>query len=265
MIHTLNITDIKKTKFNYLKSNNLLLKKPINFKKGLNIIIGENGSGKTTLIKMLTNYTFCWSGRTNLKLGIESKDSVHQLFNYQSSDFYSGIVVKNDYRLKVFKTIQNSDIKHHEQLNNIDFFERAFTKDNQSDGENQLYSISKTIKEMFSNSVATNFDVLNKDVNDTWKNYCNIIKQYIKDNNINETEDNYAITLMMDEPDRNLDVNNIKQIHTILSNPKDNGQIIVTLHNPLLIYSLLKIPNVNIIELSKGYKNKIIKTVNELL
>lgn len=118
---------------------------------------------------------------------------------------------------------------------------------------------------MFSTSLSTNFDVLDQDVNDTWKNYCNIIKQYIKDNNINETEDNYAITLMMDEPDRNLDINNIKQIHTILSNPKDNGQIIVTLHNPLLIYSLLKMPDINVIELTKGYKNKIVKTINEIL
>lgn len=263
MIHSLKITDIKQSKFNYLKPNNFLLKNSLEFKKGTNIIIGENGSGKTTLIKMLTNYTFCWSGRTNLELGIESKDSVHQLFNY--NEFYSGIVVKNDYRLKVFKTIQNSDIKHHEQLNNIDFFERALTKSKKSDGENQLYSISKTINEMFSTSASTNFDVLNQDVNDTWKNYCNIIKQYIKDNSVNETEDNYAITLMMDEPDRNLDINNIKQIYTILSNPKDNGQIIVTLHNPLLIYSLLKMPDINVIELSKGYKDKIVKTINEIL
>lgn len=264
MIHTLNITNIKQTRFNYLKSNNFLLKNTIEFKKGLNVIIGENGSGKTTLIKMLMDYTFCWSGRTNLELGLESKDSVHQLFNLD--EFYSGIIVKNDYRLKVFKTIQNSDIKHHEQLNNIDFFERALTANKKSDGENQLYSISKTIKEMFSTNVSTNFDVLdNQNINDKWKNYCNRIKQYIKDNSINETEDNYAVTFMMDEPDRNLDVNNIKQIHTILSNPKDNGQIIVTLHNSLLIYSLLKMPNINIIELTKGYKDKIIKTINELL
>lgn len=263
MIHTLDITNIKQTKYNYLKPNNLLLKKPIEFNKGLNIIIGDNGSGKTTLIKMLMDYTFCWSGRTNLELNIESKDSVHQLFD--PNEFYSGIVIKNDYRLKVFKTIQNSEIKHHEQLNNIDFFERTLTANKKSDGENQLYSISKTIKEMFSTDVSTNFDILDQDVNDRWKEYCNVIKRYIKDNSVNETKDNYAITLMMDEPDRNLDVDNIKQIHTILSNPKDNGQIIVTLHNPLLIYSLLKMPDINIIELSKGYKDKIIKTANKLL
>lgn len=264
MIHSLTISDIKKTKFNYLKSNNLLLKKPIEFKKGLNIVIGENGSGKTTLIKMLTEYTFCWSGRTNLELGIESKDSIKNLFDDEHK-LYSGIIIKNNYQLKVFKTIQNSDIKSYEELNNFDFFKRTYIKTKQSDGENQLYAISTTIKEMFSTKISTNYNIFDNNINNFWKKYCIDIKQYINENKVEETKDNYAITLLMDEPDRNLDINNIKQIHTILSNPKDNGQIIVTLHNPLLIYSLLKMKNINIIELSKGYKNKIIKTVNEII
>ena len=82
-------------------------------------------------------------------------------------------------------------------------------------------------------------------------------------NQVNEEEP--VFTVLMDEPDRNLDIDNVQQIFEILSNQKENGQMIVSIHNPLLIYSLSKLENVNIIELTKGYKDNVVKHVEALI
>jgi hypothetical protein len=70
----------------------------------------------------------------------------------------------------------------------------------------------------------------------------------------------------MDEPDRNLSIDNIDQIISILSYKKPNTQIIAVVHNPLIIYSLSKIDDkVNFIEMTKGYREKIIDKINDLV
>ena len=65
----------------------------------------------------------------------------------------------------------------------------------------------------------------------------------------------------MDEPDRNLDINRIKEVYNILSQEKENTQIIAVVHNPVLIYRLSKSKNVNIIEMTKGYVEDVVKFV----
>ena len=65
--------------------------------------------------------------------------------------------------------------------------------------------------------------------------------------------------MLMDEPDRNLDLNNIKQLLNIFSYKRDDTQIIATIHNPLLIYKLKD--KVNIIDLTENYLNEIINFI----
>ena len=65
----------------------------------------------------------------------------------------------------------------------------------------------------------------------------------------------------MDEPDRNLDINRIKEVYNILSQEKENTQIIAVVHNPVLIYRLSKSKNVNIIEMTEGYVEDVVKFV----
>lgn len=64
-------------------------------------------------------------------------------------------------------------------------------------------------------------------------------------------------TVLMDEPDRNLDIDNIMQIYNVLSFHKPQTQIIAIVHNPALIYKLSKLDCVNFIEMTEGYLNKI--------
>ena len=61
----------------------------------------------------------------------------------------------------------------------------------------------------------------------------------------------------MDEPDRDLDIDNIKLIYDILSCRKDQTQLISIIHNPILIYKLSKLKYINFIEMKRGYLKKI--------
>ena len=86
--------------------------------------------------------------------------------------------------------------------------------------------------------------------------------EYIKKNTIDFKEKEY--TILIDEPDRNLDIENIKEIYCILGNRKKNTQVIAVIHNPLLIYRLSSQKDINFIEMEPGYLEKIKNEVDYL-
>ena len=83
----------------------------------------------------------------------------------------------------------------------------------------------------------------------------NLLKYYER-NRITLTESSFEYTVLMDEPDRNLDIDNIMQIYNVLSFHKPQTQIIAIVHNPALIYKLSKLDCVNFIEMAEGYLSK---------
>lgn len=76
------------------------------------------------------------------------------------------------------------------------------------------------------------------------------------------TNEDFEYTVLMDEPDRNLDIKNIMQVYEILSFHKPQTQIIAVVHNPALIYKLSKLDCVYFVEMTKGYLKKVIDFVN---
>ena len=86
--------------------------------------------------------------------------------------------------------------------------------------------------------------------------------QYYRENSFQyDNPKDFEFTVLMDEPDRNLDINRIKEVYNILSQEKENTQIIAVVHNPVLIYRLSKSKNVNIIEMTEGYVEDVVKFV----
>ena len=88
---------------------------------------------------------------------------------------------------------------------------------------------------------------------------------YVKEHRIKPTEEEKEITILMDEPDRNLSLDNIKEIQGILSFHKPQTQLIAVIHNPLLIYNLSKIEDTNIIEMTEGYVHKVKSIIRTLV
>jgi len=269
MIHSITFKNLNRSTFEYVKKVDsktikvLRTSKVIKFTKGLNLIIGENGCGKSSLINMLGFYTFSNTGESKLAIGL-NPDSINKFFTIDKDIPCDGINLVNDYRLKVTKLILDKERDNEDMMGSFMNFGNFYNSINLSEGEKLIYAIHNTFEKMFSNDLLFDYSALTtKQVNDVWKNYQDEIKKYITLNQVNEDEP--VFTLLMDEPDRNLDINHVNEIYNVLSNQKENGQMIVSIHNPLLIYSLSKLENVNIIELTKGYKDSVVKHIETLI
>jgi ABC-type cobalamin/Fe3+-siderophores transport system ATPase subunit len=87
----------------------------------------------------------------------------------------------------------------------------------------------------------------------------------VKEHRIKPIEEEKEITILMDEPDRNLSLDNIGHIKSILSFHKPQTQLIAVIHNPLLIYNLSKVKDINIIEMTEGYVHKVKSIIRTLI
>lgn len=91
----------------------------------------------------------------------------------------------------------------------------------------------------------------------TSKNVCNLFqKNLVK-------SDPIVYTILMDEPDQGLDIDNLKDIYGILSYEKPQTQLIAVVYNPVLVYKLSKLPYVNIIEMSPNYLQKLTDFISQ--
>lgn len=102
-----------------------------------------------------------------------------------------------------------------------------------------------------------------KKSNEFWAKRIDNLLKYYKDNHVVLMEKDFEYTILMDEPDRNLDIDNIMDLYNVLSFHKPQTQIIAVIHNPALIYKLSRLDCVNFIEMTKGYLKKITGFMNK--
>ena len=254
MIDKVVIRDNKKSPIHYLPELNAFKNgKEYEFKEGVNIIVGENGSGKTTLMNLIKKY-----------LLVDAVDCGRGLYNSNINDLfecfgenkllYDGVDVYADYVRNTFRLV-HKDEKLKNEARTADNFVDIYNLAHSSTGEGVLIALNSLFKYMYSSK-----DILLHDYSqyrDNYKPYVDYIKNHMVEGN--------EWTILMDEPDRNLSLENIAQIKAILSFHKPQTQIIAVVHNPLLIVSLAKNEEVNIIEMTKGYVKKTEKMVKELL
>lgn len=89
--------------------------------------------------------------------------------------------------------------------------------------------------------------------------FTKFIKEYMHNNQV----DSDKLTLLMDEPDSGLDIENIKDVFETISYDNPNVQLIVAIHNPVLIHKMLKLNYVNTIEMTPCYTKKVEDFINE--
>lgn len=229
--------------------------KTYEFKPGVNIIVGRNGCGKTTLMNLIRKYLLvdlseCSAGEFNCNINEICSGLLGP------KHMYAGVDVYADYRRNTFRMChagersQNDDVFADEHSIN-EFFGQKWA----STGEGVLKSLDSLFGRMYSKGARLTFDYTQ------FKNNYRPYMEYIHDHVIEGDE----WTILMDEPDRNLDIENIGQIRGVLSFHKPHTQIIAVVHNPLLICALSKNPEINIIEMTRGYVNKVKKLVKELV
>ena len=211
--------------------------KTYEFKPGVNIIVGKNGCGKTTLMNLikkylLVDYSECSAGEWNCNIN----DICFGLG--ENKHMYGGADVYADYQRNTFRFCHAGERKENDEIfadmhSTNEFFGQKWA----STGQGVLQSLMQ--------------------LGDNYPQYMKYIHDHIIDGD--------EWTILMDEPDRNLDIENIGQIRGILNVHKPHTQIIAVVHNPLLICALSKNPEVNFIEMTRGYVNKVKKLVKELV
>ena len=236
--------------------------KEFEFKKGINIIIGPNGSGKSTLLDVIRYYMLCKDKYvSNIPDLAENLIELYEWF--EGDKLLNGVDIIADYRLSTFNFVHASEIKNKRELTNMTEM-ALFMATKMSMGESLLQSLHLFFKKIFSNEIDVKFPIdkiKNKGVNELWKKRFDSLLSYYKKNH--KDIDNLQFTILMDEPDRNLDIQNIDEVYNIIKTEKPDTQLICVVHNPVIINRLSKLDYVNFIETEKGYLQKVIDFVKK--
>ena len=236
------------------------------FINGINIIIGKNGSGKTTLLKNIATYLLCndryYSKLPNFSIFGEAL-RLDNLFN--NTTLKDGMKVNCDYAGVVYNYIPCHSQSASVDVNILSNFILCGDK---STGEKIKYEIYSLFELAFSNKdiqFPIKEIIAQRDQsNDYWKERFTNLLKYYKSNSFTPTQDDFAYTFLIDEPDRNLDISNIDELCKVLSYQKEMTQLICVIHNPILIYKLSKLEHINFIELTEGYLEEIKDVFNKL-
>lgn len=259
MITSITINDNKRTPFRYApKIKAFKNGTEFVFKPGVNIIIGKNGSGKSTLLNMIKKYMLCENSMCS-EVPNEVLD-FPDVFD-DEDQILDGVSIKADYVGKVFNLLQQSEMNNYDALKNSHNFNLYMNGSSSSSGEKNICAISTLFDFIFSRQdyefPIRSLVEYKKKSNKFWIARIDNLLRYYKNNHIKISEKDFEYTTLMDEPDRNLDIDNIANLYDVLSIHKPQTQIIAVIHNPALIYKLSELDCVNFIEMSKGYLKKI--------
>lgn len=225
------------------------------FQPGVNIIVGENGCGKTTLLNLIrsylcVDYTECFRGEYNC--------NINKLFRtYNNDAMLDGVDVFADYTRNTFRLSHAGEKARNEALKTAEEFGAFIDQNNASTGEGVIVAINYLFRHIFGKKTQLRFDY-----HDQFKEVYPLYVDYVEKHRV-ECADEW--TILMDEPDRNLSLENIGQVKSILSFHKPDTQVIAVIHNPLLICALSKNPSVHFIEMTDGYVDKVTKEVRRLI
>jgi len=254
MVTKVVIRDNKRTPFRYISElDNFANGKTYEFKAGVNVIVGENGCGKTTLLNLIktylmVDYTECNKGMFN--------SNINSLFmGWEKDSFLDGVDVYADYEKNTFRLSHAGEKLSRKAIETISDFSDAYEQSRSSTGQGVLIAISSLFNYIFSKKAKLNFD---------YSMFADNYKQYYDYTQSHKVSCDNEWTILMDEPDRNLSIDNIVDVKGVLSFHKPYTQIISVVHNPLLIYALSKCDEVNFIEMTDGYINKVKKTIKSL-
>jgi len=255
MINRIYIKDNKQTPVYYL--NELKAFKngtEFKFSPGINVIIGENGSGKSTLMKLIESYLLV--DKQTRAFGFFNKN-INNLFPYLTDNDHmlDGVEVFGDYDKQIFRLCRHSELSDDDVLKSMSTLSTWLSQTNSSTGQSTLIGLRSLINKMFNEDTELTFDC--KAQNDKYPLYTKYVEEH--------HEAGTPYTLLLDEPDNNLSLDSLKEIMCFFEQKRSDIQVIGVLHNPLMIYKLSKDKDINFIEMSKGYKKKIIKSVNEIV
>ena len=256
MVYTVAIKDNKNSPIKYISDLDAFKNGTEHmFKPGVNIIVGENGCGKTTLMNLIKKYLLV--DYTDCSIG-KYRSNINALYNnpIEQQSLYDGVDVFADYYKNTFRLSHAGEKEREQAVETFEDFGNMFAQKKSSAGEGVLIAINSLFQYMFSNKAPLTFNY------EQFKERDPLYYKYITEHKKIGIDE---FTILMDEPDRNLSIENISQIKGILSFHKPQTQIIAVVHNPLLIYNLSENKDIHIIEMTEGYVHKIKSIIRTLV
>lgn len=269
MIQEVYIKDPENSTVKYLSGlKNFPEGRKFEFSPGVNVIVGPNGSGKTTLLKLLYDFTFTCDSPYSKTPNPSEPYSILEYDKFYidgRSELKDGVQIKAYWAAMFFRYLPSSDLKPGSESKSIGNMRLHMSSAGSSTGESTMDGIDYLFSEMFGRKnyefPLSDLKKLKSSGNDYWAPRIENLLKYYKENNIDVAEKDFEFTVLMDEPDKNLDLENSKQVYGILSHRKEQTQMIAVIHNPILIYKLSKLKNINFIEMEPGYVDEITKFV----
>ena len=243
--------------------------KEYDFKPGINIIIGRNGCGKSTLMNLIALYTLCYKKNVT-KLPDDTIEMLNYFEDFGDDDekFKDGVDVMSDYCGVVYNYITQGDVTKGNALSSVENLSLYMNNSVASTGESMINSLGHLLDLLFKNKdVQFPIEKIKSKIeycNDLWQERFKNMLAYYKRNQVKTHEEDFEFTLLLDEPDRNLDIVNIDNIYPVLSYRRKKTQVIAVIHNPVLIYKLSKLDYINFIELTDNYLEDIKKVFKKL-
>lgn len=273
------------------RANKCLIGRDIHFERDrINIIFGPNASGKTTILKTIAAYCLC--GTSHQFDGFTSIDKFQPIdypysFDKESKythDILNDMIIKRAGNHAIIdwdgSPVYFQNFANRSMYSIDDYYDTilgdcmeamlfSMNKSKSSDGKQTIYLFSKLynllkMKYSFDN-ITELFENKTTHVNDTWiKCYKNNYSYIEKFQNNNKDH----ITLLLDEIDKSLDINNIGWMFTELLpqlHDVNHDQIIVISHSPLVCSPDICSPEkYNFISMDEEYTNSVKKLFGKI-
>ena len=246
MIRSLEILDSKNTFLKWLGNVEALsTPRKFEFKPGLNVIWGRNGAGKSTIIQLLANLFHCHQAG----VPVVTQNSIQDLFSRSEEDFTKSIKVSHDGQgVRYFDPSMQIGVVGGGAAFDWDFGVEGVANYmfRGSAGQVTLKRFDKVLESLVRRTTPpkVEYKITSGKVNSLWEDRLKIANTFLKGSGkVGQP------TILLDEPERSLDLNYQPAIWRLLRSFAPTTQFIVASHSLFA----LRIPEANYIELGSDY------------